>query len=313
MITHEILQEVVVKLKQDPENTKCFDCEKPEPSFASINHGIFICSKCASNHKMLGQEISEVKSIEKDKWDISELRHLVAGGNSAFREFLTCYGLRSEPSIFVKYRTRAAMFYRSMLSVVSNYQPYVAFMPSYELGRMVNHDIKIYNTESALKAEPRAIELQEIKSAGSEIIEPPPQKTGFFRWIYNSYGKFVKFGNKVFESLNEFGNTPTMRRLEAKSLIFAESYDRLFSVFSTVVNDVCMEEEPKELSHSEVYYRKVFADTKHTFHSINFDPKIKELKLDIMNMLKPPELERKVIDEDVVLKLQTSKTRIHVR
>jgi len=56
------------------ENMYCADCCAREPKYASINLGIFICSKCRNIHQKLGPQVSVVKSIESDVWTQEEMQ-----------------------------------------------------------------------------------------------------------------------------------------------------------------------------------------------------------------------------------------------
>lgn len=58
-------------------NKKCADCEKPNPSWASLSYGLFICYECASVHRGIGK----VKSTQLDNWNLDELRRMHSGGN----------------------------------------------------------------------------------------------------------------------------------------------------------------------------------------------------------------------------------------
>lgn len=182
-----------------------------------------------------------------------------------------------------------------MLAVISRNQPYVSYMPNYELGRMVNHELKISRLPN-----PKSIELQEIKDGQ---IQSQPNRQTFFSCLQSKYKTFVDYGNRFFESVNEFGYTPTMQKLEAKSLIFNESYDRFLSVFEKSFTEVCLEPDSKDITPSEIFYRRVYAQPKHTFDSINSDLKIQVLKMEIMESLKPNEIERKAYDDDILHKL----------
>lgn len=64
------------------QNKKCADCKSPDPSWASVSLGIFICHECAGKHRSLGSNKSIVKSIIINDWTIEDLRRMFVGGNS---------------------------------------------------------------------------------------------------------------------------------------------------------------------------------------------------------------------------------------
>lgn len=45
-----------------------------DPSWASINRGILLCSECCSVHRSLGRHISQIKSLRQGKWTPSVLQ-----------------------------------------------------------------------------------------------------------------------------------------------------------------------------------------------------------------------------------------------
>ncbi len=54
-------------LMENTNNQKCIDCEGENPKWASINNSVFICTKCAGEHRSLGAKYSRVKSIVMEK------------------------------------------------------------------------------------------------------------------------------------------------------------------------------------------------------------------------------------------------------
>ena len=51
----------------------------PDPSWASINHGVLICDECCSVHRSLGRHISFIRSLHSTSWPpaLREVRNLI--------------------------------------------------------------------------------------------------------------------------------------------------------------------------------------------------------------------------------------------
>ena len=80
--------EIFAQLMNDGENKKCAECGAPRPTWASVNLGIFLCIKCASNHRSYGVQASFVRSLTLDNWAIpQQTEYLRQGGNKRFRDF----------------------------------------------------------------------------------------------------------------------------------------------------------------------------------------------------------------------------------
>ncbi|XP_045315138.1 ARF GTPase-activating protein GIT2 isoform X23 [Leopardus geoffroyi] len=46
----------------------CADCSGPDPSWASVNRGTFICDECCSVHRSLGRHVSQVRHLKHAPW-----------------------------------------------------------------------------------------------------------------------------------------------------------------------------------------------------------------------------------------------------
>ncbi|XP_021371051.1 ARF GTPase-activating protein GIT2-like isoform X2 [Mizuhopecten yessoensis] len=67
----------------------CADCSASDPTWASINRGIFICDECCSVHRSLGRHISQVKSLTKGQWSttlLAMVQHLASHGANSIWE-----------------------------------------------------------------------------------------------------------------------------------------------------------------------------------------------------------------------------------
>ena len=96
-------------------NTTCFDCGNENPKWASLNNGIILCLKCAGIHRSFGLQISTIRSVQVDSWNEKQVKYLSQGGNNKFKEFLSEYKIEPSSSFDLKYKSKAAEYYRCML------------------------------------------------------------------------------------------------------------------------------------------------------------------------------------------------------
>ncbi|XP_060603418.1 arf-GAP with coiled-coil, ANK repeat and PH domain-containing protein 2-like isoform X2 [Ruditapes philippinarum] len=71
----------IEKLYSIPGNSKCCDCESPDPRWASINLGITLCIECSGIHRGFGVHISKIRSITLDSWEPELLKVMGELGN----------------------------------------------------------------------------------------------------------------------------------------------------------------------------------------------------------------------------------------
>ncbi|XP_031698839.1 arf-GAP with dual PH domain-containing protein 1-like isoform X1 [Anarrhichthys ocellatus] len=74
---NRLLQDVLAR----PGNGTCADCGNPEPDWASLTLGVFVCQACSLLHRSI-PHISRVKSVQ-DTWDASDVELMATTGNNA--------------------------------------------------------------------------------------------------------------------------------------------------------------------------------------------------------------------------------------
>jgi hypothetical protein len=62
-------------------------------------------------------QYSQVRSLTLDSWSERQLKLMTLGGNKALREYLKGYDL-GEESVAVKYKSKAAEYYRNKVCLV---------------------------------------------------------------------------------------------------------------------------------------------------------------------------------------------------
>lgn len=77
-------------LRRRPENARCADCGAKGTVWAIVNHGVFVCLRCASLHRSLGTHISVPKGCTGTYlWGADELARM-RPGNAAANAALGC-------------------------------------------------------------------------------------------------------------------------------------------------------------------------------------------------------------------------------
>ena len=80
-VNSELVAGCLEGLQRISENTKCADCQKSHPAWATVTFGFFICYECSAKHRLLGPNLSRVKNVTMDRWSPEEVRRMYVGGN----------------------------------------------------------------------------------------------------------------------------------------------------------------------------------------------------------------------------------------
>mmetsp|Transcript_20225 Transcript_20225/g.33526 ORF Transcript_20225/g.33526 Transcript_20225/m.33526 type:complete len:201 (-) Transcript_20225:165-767(-) len=121
-------------LKSVNGNAQCMDCNGADPQWATVTYGALLCLNCSGKHRSLGVQISSVRSITMDSWSHIQVLAMLEGGNLQLRAFFNRHKLNSEaknesPSVgpitkenvtIMRYKTKAALFYREQLTLHVN-------------------------------------------------------------------------------------------------------------------------------------------------------------------------------------------------
>uniref|UniRef100_H3C5S6 Arf-GAP with Rho-GAP domain, ANK repeat and PH domain-containing protein 1-like n=1 Tax=Tetraodon nigroviridis TaxID=99883 RepID=H3C5S6_TETNG len=75
--------QVLMRLRENPDNKLCGDCGSANPDWASINLLVVICQNCAGQHRALGTKLSKVRSVKMDNkvWTEPLVQLFVTYGN----------------------------------------------------------------------------------------------------------------------------------------------------------------------------------------------------------------------------------------
>ena len=144
----------IAKIMKTKGNDKCIDCGTEDPTYSSINNGVFICFNCVNCHRFLGDNLSLLKNLISDEWNDEEFLILSKGGNARFLNNLIEFDIvknndhlsLNESKIQKKYLYNASEYYRLLLAseVKGTEQPE---KPQVSFAKELINDMKFENKE----------------------------------------------------------------------------------------------------------------------------------------------------------------------
>lgn len=184
-------------LFQNIHNRTCADCPSTDITHASVSHGSLICSKCAKNHRLLGSNISYIKSIS-EIWLPSHLNIMTTSGNLQLKNFLKSFSISPLASIEFKYCTLAAKYYRETIIAKAGLQKVSMAKPDIDQGIFLITDPRAYGSNDLEMDDKKNLGIGTLINsafmAGKEIYGKVKEQDGYKK-IEETAGK-VKFSIK---------------------------------------------------------------------------------------------------------------------
>ena len=81
---------VINQLLKKPENKLCADCKKINPTWASVNLGVFVCINCSGCHREIGVHITKIRSVNLDVWPQEVLNNFKIINNKIANKYWEC-------------------------------------------------------------------------------------------------------------------------------------------------------------------------------------------------------------------------------
>lgn len=103
------------QILKDPANKACFDCEKENPEWVSLNNAVLLCKDCQLKHRSFGVSISYIRSLELDLWKEDQIAILKLGGNQRLKDLISVYNIKSNHDRHELYFSKLLDYYRKLL------------------------------------------------------------------------------------------------------------------------------------------------------------------------------------------------------
>ncbi len=148
-------------------NSECVDCGAAEIKWVSLNNGVFLCDKCAEIHRTFGMDVSLILSLQLPTWSANQLLYLKKGGNKRYKKNLAEYNIESSASIDVKYKSKAASYYRRYLKNEVDKET----DPKYVDTTIIKPDLKdAQQIEEVKEQVPTEEKKEEVKAPSNKVL-----------------------------------------------------------------------------------------------------------------------------------------------
>ena len=112
----QIVSKELIEIINNPENQKCFDCEASPANWICVNNAIFLCSKCAGEHRGYGTIISNLKFMMLDKLNEFQIAIMKRGGNNKLNKLLKEYNVdKKKIDKLILYSSKLLEYHRDYL------------------------------------------------------------------------------------------------------------------------------------------------------------------------------------------------------
>ena len=112
----QIVSKELIEIINNPENQKCFDCEASPANWICVNNAIFLCSKCAGEHRGYGTIISNLKFMMLDKLNEFQIAIMKRGGNDKLNKLLKEYNVdKKKIDKLILYSSKLLEYHRDYL------------------------------------------------------------------------------------------------------------------------------------------------------------------------------------------------------
>ena len=112
----QIVSKELIEIIKNPENQKCFDCEASPAYWLCVNNAIFLCSKCAGEHRGYGTIISNLKFMMLDKLNEFQIAIMKRGGNNKLNKLLKEYNVdKKKIDKLILYSSKLLEYHRDYL------------------------------------------------------------------------------------------------------------------------------------------------------------------------------------------------------